>query len=53
VKKTRRKKKLDASTEARRIARNRIGSPPAERVLPDKRSRPPKHKKRMMEEALE
>ena len=38
------KKKLDKGTEARRLAR-KAGAPPATtRVIPDKRTNPPKHK---------
>ena len=41
-----RKKKLDKGTEARRLAR-KVATPPATtRVIPDKRKRPPKHKKK-------
>jgi hypothetical protein len=36
--------------EARRQARVVVGTPPRERVIPDKRKRPPKHKKRQLEE---
>ena len=42
-------RKVDVGKEARRRARERAGSPPAERVLPDKRRKPPKHKKRLLE----
>jgi hypothetical protein len=42
----RKKRKFSAAKEAKRLARLRIGRPPAERVLPDKRTKPPKHKKR-------
>jgi len=38
-------KKFKASREARRIARETLGNPPAEKVIPDKRRKPPKHKK--------
>ncbi len=41
----RKKRKFSASKEAKRQARSRIGTPPAERILPDKRKKPPKHKK--------
>ncbi len=41
----RKKRKFSAAKEAKRQARVRIGSPPAERVLPDKRKKAPKHKK--------
>lgn len=40
-----RKTKFTAAKEARRRARLAAGSPPAERVIPDKRSKAPKHKK--------
>jgi hypothetical protein len=39
------RKKFTASKEARRRARLAAGSPPAARVIPDKRLKPPKHKK--------
>jgi hypothetical protein len=39
------KRKFTAATEARRRARLAAGSPPAERVIPDKRRKPAKHKK--------
>ena len=41
----RKKRKFSAAKEAKRQARVRIGSPPAERVLPDKRKKALKHKK--------
>lgn len=34
------------ANEARRQARESIGQPPKTRVIPDKRRRPPKHKKK-------
>jgi len=40
-----RKTKFTAAKEARRRARLAAGTPPAERVIPDKRRKPPKHKK--------
>lgn len=43
----RRKKKLDPAKEARRLARLQAGQPPAERIIPDKRRKPPKHKKEL------
>lgn len=47
---TRRKKKLlDAGTEARRVARKSGIAPGATRVIQDKRQRPPKHKKKWLE----
>jgi len=46
----RKPKKLIASVEARRRAREQAGPPPAARVIPDKRLKPPKHKKELVEE---
>jgi uncharacterized protein DUF488 len=40
-----RKTKFSAAKEARRRARLAAGTPPTERVIPDKRRKPPKHKK--------
>ena len=47
----RRPKKFSAAKEARRRARATLGSPPATRVIPDKRRKPPKHKKKLLEES--
>jgi hypothetical protein len=44
------KKQFRAAAEARRRARATLGSPPATRVLPDRRRKPPKHKKKLEEE---
>jgi hypothetical protein len=41
--------KFTAGREARRRARESAGSPPPERIIPDKRLKPPKHKKRLVE----
>ncbi len=46
------RKKYSAGKEARRRARELAGLPPAERVLPDKRRKPPKHKKKLMEQEM-
>jgi hypothetical protein len=46
----RKSKKFTAGGEARRRARELAGSPPAARVIPDKRLKPPKHKKKLVEE---
>jgi hypothetical protein len=46
------KKKYSVGKEARRRARERAGLPPAERVIPDKRRKPPKHKKQVFEQEL-
>ena len=53
-----RKKKsvFKAGKEARRRARLGIGMPPPERVIPDKKSKAPKHRKKpleLMEDGLE
>jgi hypothetical protein len=45
-----RRKKLDAGREARRRARAVIGQPPRTRIIENKRRKPPKHKKRLIEE---
>jgi hypothetical protein len=42
-------KKFTAASEARRRARELAGPPPAARVIPDKRLKPPKHKKKLEE----
>ncbi len=49
MKRTRKRKALDAGAEARRAARERLGPPPAARVVPDKRKKPPKHKTPLLE----
>jgi len=46
---TGKRRKFTAGKEARRSARTLIGQPPPERVIPDKRGKPPKHKKSMLE----
>ncbi|HXY04645.1 MAG TPA: hypothetical protein VEI49_13820 [Terriglobales bacterium] len=47
------KKVLDVGKEARRVARKSGIAPAATRVIPDKRKRPPKHKKQWMEEQVD
>ena len=49
----RRKKVLDKATEARRAARNSGITPAVTRVITDKRKRPPKHKKQLLEVELD
>ncbi len=49
-KKSSAKKPFRAATEARRQARELQGTPPPTRVIPDKRRKPPKHKKDLLEE---
>jgi len=41
----RKKPKFEKGTEARRIARENAGAPPAARIIPDRRRKPVKHKK--------
>ena len=43
-------KKFSAAGEARRRARELAGPPPAARVIPDKRLKPPKHKQKLLED---
>jgi hypothetical protein len=43
-------KTFTAGGEARRRARELAGPPPAARVIPDKRLKPPKHKKNLIED---
>ncbi len=43
------KKVFRAGVEARRRAREAAGTPKAERIIPDKRRKPPKHKKKLIE----
>jgi len=49
----RRKKKMDKGREARRVARKSGLAPAATRVIPDKRKKPPKHRKDPLHEAQE
>ncbi len=44
-----RKRILDKGTEARRAARNSGIAPAVTRVIPDKRKRPPRHKRLLLE----
>jgi len=46
-----RKKKFTAAKEAKRVAREVMGRPPAQRVIANKRRKPPKHKKPLIDEA--
>jgi hypothetical protein len=45
-----RKKKFDKGTEARRVSRNSGIAPANTKVIADKRKRPPKHKKKWLDE---
>jgi len=47
--KKRKKKLFEAGKEARRRARTSGIAPSATRVIPDKRKRPPKHKRDLLE----
>lgn len=55
ARKSQRKKRprLRVHKEARRRARLGVGLPPPERVIVDKRLKPPKHKKPLAEDELE
>lgn len=44
------RKKFDKGREARRVARNSGIAPANTKVIADKRKRPPKHKKKWLEE---
>ncbi|HJZ62822.1 MAG TPA: hypothetical protein VKD70_00780 [Candidatus Acidoferrum sp.] len=46
------KKRFDAATEARRRARKVGPSPGGEKVIPDKRKKPGKHKRKWEEETI-
>jgi len=46
------KSRFRIKREVRRRARLGIGPPPAERVISDKRRRPPKHKKELVEDEV-
>jgi hypothetical protein len=46
------RQKFTAANEARRRAREVVGTPPTERVVPDKRRKPLKHKRKLIEEEL-
>lgn len=45
-------RQYDPAKEARRRAREQAGQPPAERIIPDKRRKPPKHKKEILEDEM-
>jgi hypothetical protein len=53
TKRKRKPSKFSASREARRRARDVAGPPPAQRVIPDKRLKPTKHKKDLLEDSGE
>jgi hypothetical protein len=47
------KSRFKAATEARRRARLGVGLPPPERAIPNKRDKPPKYKKRLIDAAAD
>jgi len=51
--KKRKKKVIDVGKEVRRVARKSGVAPAVTRVIPDKRKRPPKHKKQWVEDELD
>jgi hypothetical protein len=50
---TRKPKPFRATKEVKRQARLRVGSPPPSRVHQNREHKPPKHKKREWDQALE
>jgi hypothetical protein len=50
--KKRKKKGIDVGKEARRVARKSGIKPGLTRIIPDKRKKPPKHKRDWLEEQL-
>jgi len=44
------KRKLGVSKEAKRRARDEVGLPPPEKVIIERKFKPPKHKKKIIEE---
>ncbi|HEV2616230.1 MAG TPA: hypothetical protein VGU63_06420 [Candidatus Acidoferrales bacterium] len=52
VARRKKKRKFEKGAEARRLARENVGMPPAARVIPDRRTKPPKHKKRLLDEEV-
>jgi hypothetical protein len=46
-------RRFKVEKEARRRARLRAGTPPPARVIPDKRKKPPKHKKAVVADQVE
>jgi len=50
---SKKRRKFSAGKAARRAARVLAGQPPVERVIPDKRRKPPKHRKSWRDDAGE
>ena len=53
AKKRKKKKKFGAVERARLGAREAVGMPPPTRAVPARKHKPPKHKKKLIEEELE
>ncbi len=47
------RRKFSKGKAARRVARELAGQPPPERIIPDKRRKPPKHRKPFVREELD
>ena len=47
--KAKKQKSFSAPKQARKRSREVLGAPPATRVIPDRRDKPPKHKKPLLE----
>jgi hypothetical protein len=47
--KKRKKPRFRAVTEVKAMARDRVGPPPSEKVIPDPKTKPEKHPKRAFE----
>jgi hypothetical protein len=48
-----RPKKFSAPKQARKRSREVLGTPPATRVIPDRREKAPKHRKRLIEQTTD
>jgi len=49
---SKKRRKFNAAQAARRVAREIVGQPPVERVIPDKRRKAPKHRKPLTADEL-
>ena len=47
--KRKKKPRFRAVTEVKAMARERVGAPPSEKIIPDPKTKPEKHPKRAME----
>ncbi len=50
---SKKRRKFSAGKAARKAARELAGQPPVERVIPDKRRKPPKHRKTWLDDEEE